>query len=228
MKNSLRFIRTLLTRSRSSIVIGIIFTVLGLGLIIISALLADPMGESDYLISVSGTSMGYSLIYMFSIFSLVYFNTRFFHSSPLSEQIMTVTVPWITFFISLIITLIAILFQFIALSVGIVMPQRLSDLMLLCAYSVFVGQLSSGFWGLRGGLLCAYSSCLPFVVIIFSEMLSTSEITPTVFTNGFGAPTHISAIILIAAFIISVPLSLFFAKGSYKKRSSSLMNVSLG
>jgi len=228
MKNSIRFIRTLLTRNRSTIVIGVTFSILGLGLIIISALLADPMGESDYLISVTGTSMGYTLIYMFSVFTLISFNTRFFHSSPLSEHIMTTIVPWCAFFISLISTLLAVIFHFIALSANIVMPQRLSDLMLLCAYSVFMGQLSSGFWGLRGGLLCAYGSSLPYVVIIFSSMSDSSAQIDSVFKNGFGVPTHISAIILVIAFITSVPLSIFFAKRSYKKRSSGLMNVRMG
>lgn len=228
MKNSIKFIGTLLKRSRSLIVIAITFSILGLGLIIISALLADPIGESDYLISVAGTSMGYALIYMFSFFSLISFDTRFFHSSPLSEHIMTVTVPWLTFFISLTTTLIAVIFHFIALSAQIVMPQRLSDLLLLCAYTVFTGQLSSGFFGLRGSILCSYASCLPFVAITFTSMLNTSKQTATIFTNGFGIPTHISAIILIAAFVISVPLSLFFAKHSYKKRTSNLMNIRLG
>ena len=221
MENSFKLLKTLIKSNRSILNMGIIFLVLGVVIIVISALLADPFGEKDYLTSIVITTLGYSLIYMYGFFSSMSFGTKFFYSCPAAEKIMTKDIPLLTLISSIIVTVIALGSHFIGLALCGTNPQRLSDLLLCCAFAVFFGQLSAGFTGLRGTIIFSYISGLPFCLTMFIEHWDIQ-------LHGFGVPVYISAIILIAALAVGTVLSFLLAKSSYKKRTSTLLNIRMG
>ena len=221
MKNSFKLLKTFMKSNRSMLATGIIFLVLGIVIIVISALLADPFGAEDYLTSITITTMGYSLIYMYGFFSFMSFGTRFFYSCPAAEKIITKDVPLLTLISGIFVTIIALASHFIGLTLCGTNPQRLSDLLLCCAFAVFFGQLSAGFAGLRGTIIFSYIAGLPFYTTMFT---AHSDIQ----LHGFGVPVYISALIFVAALIIGTLLSFAFAKNSYKKRTSSVMNIRVG
>lgn len=211
------------TLNRSLVVFICIFMLLGVATTAISAFAGEPMGDKEYLASISAVSLGMFLSTMTLTAIYGAQNTRFYHSCPQAECMNTRVQPVVQSLFSIIFTVLAFILSAIAMKMGILDGNRLSDTLLCCAFSSVMCQLASAFSGAPAIIIIAYTAALPFYAVgMTSDKITNSALTQ-IYTRGFGLPLYASVIIYTLALFISLLLSFKLAERSYKKRSTATM-----
>lgn len=223
--SALGLLKTVVFMSKSQLVIWIVFSVIGLAMIAASAFLGEAYGEEDYFMSVFVLFLSYYLPCFFVLLFLTLLgNSRFLYSAPMAKKMLTVAVPLVGTAISAVITLLAVVLTGISLSAGLVDGNRMSDVLLTCAFVSLVVQLSFSTQNSVGiGILgCVFGvGMLGFAIL--SEISERGSFMCQLCRYGFGVPTAASAAACIAAYALGIPLSLWLAKKDYRRRSSKRM-----
>lgn len=223
--SALGLLKTVVFMSKSQLVIWIVFSVISLAMIACSAFLGEAYGEEDYFMSVFVLFLSYYLPCFFVLLFLTLLgNSRFLYSAPMAKKMLTVAVPLVGTAISAVITLLAVILTGISLSAGLVDGNRMSDVLLTCAFVSLVVQLSFSTQNSVGiGILgCVFGvGMLGFAIL--SEISERGSFMYQLCRYGFGVPTAASAAACIAAYALGIPLSLWLAKKDYRRRSSKRM-----
>lgn len=223
--SALGLLKTVVFLRKSQLVIWIIFSVFSLALTAASAFLGEAYGEEDYFMSVFILFLSYYLPCFFVLLFLTLLgNSRFLYSAPMAKKMLTVAVPLVGTAISAVVTLLAVVLTGISLSAGLVDGNRMSDVLLTCAFVSLVVQLSFSTQNSVGiGILgCVFGfGMLAFVIL--SEISERGSFMYQLCRYGFGVPTAVSAAACIAAYALGIPLSLRLAKIDYRRRSSKRM-----
>lgn len=223
--SALGLLKTVVFMSKPQLVIWIVFSVISLAMIACSAFLGEAYGEEDYFMSVFVLFLSYYLPCFFVLLFLTLLgNSRFLYSAPMAKKMLTVAVPLVGTAISAVITLLAVVLTGISLSAGLVDGNRMSDVLLTCAFVSLVVQLSFSTQNSVGiGILgCVFGvGMLGFAIL--SEISERGSFMYQLCRYGFGVPTAVSSAACIAAYALGIPLSLWLAKKDYRRRSSKRM-----
>lgn len=222
-KSALRTMGSFMRPSRSYITIYILFPVMGLALIFLSAFKGANPGSDDYLLSICSCGLGmmFCVIIIATGFSRI--TNRFFYSTPYAKAITVDIFPLIGTAAALINSALAIILNFIELSSGNLTGNRISDLLIFLGYSSFTVILSSGLANIIWlAWFMAWLPGIPFYVWIFVGEVPNSLLHDTML-NGFGISTYISAIIFAAFIIAGLLLARLIASASYNRRSTRFM-----
>ncbi|MBQ8612901.1 MAG: hypothetical protein IJ416_01640 [Ruminiclostridium sp.] len=211
------------TLNRSLITFICIFMLLGIAMLAVSAFAGEPMGDEEYLASISAVSLGMCLSTMAVTAIYGTQNTRFYHSCPQAECMSTRVQPVVQALFSVILTALAMTLSAIAMKIGILDGNRLSDTLLCCTFATVMCQFASAYTGARGIILLTYLAALPFYITCLSTDIVTNPTLKAIHTHGFGLSLYASVLIYVLALFISLLLSFRLAKSSYKKRSTATM-----
>lgn len=223
--SALGLLKTVVFMTKSQLVIWIVFSVIGLALVACSAFLGEAYGEEDYFMSVFILFLSYYLPCFFVLLFLTLLgNSRFLYSAPMAKKMLTVAVPLVGTAISAVVTLLAVVLTGISLSAGLVDGNRMSDVLLTCAFVSLVVQLSFSTQNSVGiGILGCVFGFGMLGLAILSEISERGSFMYQLCRYGFGVPTAVSAVVCIAAYALGIPLSLRLAKIDYRRRSSKRM-----
>lgn len=223
--SALGLLKTVVFMTKSQLVIWIVFSVIGLALVACSAFLGKAYGEEDYFMSVFILFLSYYLPCFFVLLFLTLLgNSRFLYSAPMAKKMLTVAVPLVGTAISAVVTLLAVVLTGISLSAGLVDGNRMSDVLLTCAFVSLVVQLSFSTQNSVGiGILGCVFGFGMLGLAILSEISERGSFMYQLCRYGFGVPTAVSAVVCIAAYALGIPLSLRLAKIDYRRRSSKRM-----
>lgn len=223
-KESLKLFFKIPFVNKSVMILSITFTVLGLALFAMSAFLGELQGDEEYFLSISSVTMGMCMAAVGNQFISIAQNNRYFYSCPQAECIITKVTPIYQAVYSIILTAVNLILSSVAMNIGLIDGNHISDLLLCCAYSAVLMQLSATLRGARGIALSTWLTALPFFVIsITSDYSGTSQFLKNIYTDGFGLPLYASVLIFVSAMAVSLVISLVLAKNSYKNRTTKTM-----
>lgn len=200
----------------------VLFTALGVGVMILVSIEGDAIGNEEHLLSASFIGTGYYLIFCGLLFVLISFlNNRFFLSCPESKAVITRVLPILSGVINITMTAISLVS---AISGGHT-PQMLSDVIIFNTFSAVLAQLGMASITVQNGFIIFYICMLPNLMLTFTKENPPTEFLGKLYLNGFGVPVEISALIYVLAVAVVFAVSFKLADLSYGKRNVRLINA---
>ncbi|MCM1336014.1 MAG: hypothetical protein NC084_01390 [Bacteroides sp.] len=218
-------IRSILFQSTGYRVMLIVFSALGAAMTCACAFLGAYIGDEDYFTSVFFLVLAYYLpnFMVLLSFSLMG-SSRFLYAAPMAKKAITVGLPLLGAAICAVQTVLAVGTTAVGLTLGLTDGNRMSDTLAVCAATSFLLLLCYALYQVGGaGFLGLAFGILMFVFSIGTEVTIPGSALDRLCRYGFGLPTWLSAILLVAAFAVGIPLSVAIAKKCYRRRSSRAM-----
>ncbi len=201
---------------------GVMF-LFGTALVLLSAILGEPYGAEEYLLSISACSMALNFTFFGFILYNSCINSKHFHSTPYAETVCTKVIPVLSFILNTYIVLLSVISTAISLSNGTTTGNRMSDLLLCLALCTALANIGSGVFLKPVLALIFYElNLLPFMLITLTSESSIGFISDLQLF-GFGVPLNISIVIFAVVYIGTFMLSFPLAKATYKKRPVKTM-----